>query len=69
MQSSRPDWCPIKGEIPYYHNRLIDEKDVMLAFSDAILEDAQDTGNVRATWNEVYNVIKSVATIVKENYE
>lgn len=63
-----PDWCPLV-ELPEKHNRLLDERKVIWAFNDAILDEAKKTGKCRATWNEVYGIVKTVPTVIEAEGE
>ena len=60
----RPMNCPLV-ELPEKHNRLLDERSVQWAFNDAILDEAKITGKVRATWNEIYNILRTVPTVIE----
>ena len=65
---------PEVGEVGYFreyplvhvppHGRLICDRDVKWAFDDAILDEAQKTGQVRATSDEVASVINAIPTII-----
>lgn len=62
---ARPDWCPIKGELPEHHDRLVSEKAVRLAIDDIVLEIASRTGRVAMTKNETMEYVNRLPTIVE----
>ena len=66
--SMRATGCPLV-ELPEKHNRLLDERKVIWAFNDAILDEAKETGKCRATWNEVYGIVKTVPTVLEAEGE
>lgn len=56
--------CPL---VPIEHRgRLLDEREVLWAFDDAILDEAERTGMVRATRNELCSVLDKVPTVLPE---
>ena len=57
-----PRWCPLVP-VPS-HLRLVWDKHVIETFTDAILAEAEKTGKVRATSNEIIAVVSAVPTII-----
>ena len=55
--------CPLI-EVPDSSGRLISARAVKWAFDDAIMDEAKVTGIVRATSDEIAEVIASVPTII-----
>lgn len=55
--------------LPKGHRGIVDLKIVQWAFDDAILEDAQRTGQVRATHNEIASILKTVPKIIEADTE
>ena len=51
--------------LPKGHRGIVDLKSVKWAFDDAILEDAQRTGQVRATHNEIASILETVPKIIE----
>ena len=50
--------------LPKGHRGIVDLKSVKWAFDDAILENAQRTGQVRATHNEIASILETVPKII-----
>ena len=55
--------------LPKGHRGIVDLKNVQWAFDDAILEDAQRTGRVRATHSEIASILETVPTIIEAESE
>ena len=57
----------IKNGTPLHkgHRGIVDLKSVQWAFDDAILEEAQRTGQVRATHDEIASILETVPTIIE----
>ena len=53
-------------EVSPFRGRLISDRELQWAFDDAILEEAELTGKVRATHEEVAKVIRSVRAIIPD---
>lgn len=51
------------------HLRLVWDKHVIETFTDAILAEAEKTGKVRATSNEIIAVVSAVPTIIPAEEE
>ena len=51
--------------LPKEHRGIVDLKSVQWAFDDAIVEDALRTGQVRATHNEIANILETVPKIIE----
>ena len=56
-------------EVPDGHGRLISARAAKWAFDDAIMDEAKVTGIVRATSDEIAEVIASVTTIIPADKE
>ena len=64
-RGSIPESCIAFGTLlPKGHRGIVDLKSVQWALDDAILEEAQRTGQVRATHDEIANILKTVPTII-----
>ena len=50
--------------LPVKHNGIVDLKLVKWEFDDAILEEAEKTGKVRATSDEIAKILSKVPTII-----
>lgn len=61
-EKNRLEDCPLVPVPP--HGRLICDREVKWAFDDAIMTEAQQTGKVRATSDEIAKIISSVPTII-----
>ncbi len=51
--------------LPKGHRGIVDLKSVQWVFDDAIVEDALRTGQVRATHNEITNILETVPKIIE----
>ena len=60
--------CPLI-ELPENHDRLIEEETVCREFMEAILDEFQKTQCIRATSNEIWDVLKKVPTIIEAEGE
>ena len=65
-RGSIPESCIAFGTpLPKGHRGIVDLKSVQWAFDDAIVEDALSTGQVRATHNEIANILETVPKIIE----
>ena len=51
--------------LPEGHRGIVDLKEVQWAFDDAILAEAQRTGKVRASHNEIASILKSIPLLLE----
>lgn len=68
LVNERPSWCPLV-ELPEKHGRLVEAEIVWREFTNAILDESQKTQCIRATSNEIWDVLRKVPTIIEAEGE